>query len=87
MKAGGWRRRSPQRERVESECASRVLRGRKFTTEEFTTKDTAAVVAMYTFDFGGEEEGMYDKNPYRLLNSGLDSKKEKKEGSPRRTKG
>ena len=53
MKARGWRRGSPQREGVESECASRVLRGRGFTTEEFTAKDAAAVVAIYTFDFGG----------------------------------
>ena len=38
---------------------------------------------MYTFDFGGEEEeGMHDKNPYRLLDSALDSKKKgKKEES------
>ena len=62
-----------------------MLRGKEFTTEEFTAKDAAAV-AMYTFDFG-EEEGMYDKNPHRLLNSALDSKEEKKKRSPRRTKG
>ena len=62
------------------------VEGKEFTTEEFTAKDaTAAVAAMYTFDFGGEEEGMHDKNPYRLLNSALDSKEKK--GSPRRTKG
>ena len=42
---------------------------------------------MYTFDFGGDEEGMHDKNLYRLLNSALDSKKEKKKESPRRPKG
>ena len=31
---------------------------------------------------------MHDKNPYRLLDSALDSKKKKKKkGSPRRTKG
>ena len=67
-------------------CLQRVLREREFTTEEFTAKDAAAAVAMYTFYFGGEEEGMHDKNPYRLLDPALDSKKEKK-GSPRRTKG
>ena len=39
-------------------------------------KDPAAVT-MDTFDFGGKEEGMHDKNPYRLLNSALDSKEEK----------
>ena len=60
-----------------------MLRGKEFTTEEFTAKDAAAV-AMYTFDFG--KEGMYDKNPYRLLDSALDLK-EKKQGSPRRLKG
>ena len=63
-------------------CLQRVLREREFTTEEFTAKDAA--VAMYTFDFG--KEGMYDKNPHRLLNSALDSK-DKKKGSPRRLKG
>ena len=64
------------------------MRGKEFTTEEFTAKDTAAAVAMYTFDFGGEEEeGMHDKNLYRLLDSALDSKEKKKKGSPRRTKG
>ena len=63
-----------------------MLRGREFITEEFTAKDTAAAaVVMYTLDFGGRKDGMHDKNPYRLLNSALDSKKKK--GSPRRTKG
>ena len=45
---------SQQREGVESECVSRVLRGREFIAKEFTAKDTAAAAAaMYTFDFGG----------------------------------
>ena len=30
-----------------------MLRGKEFTTEEFTAKDAAAVAAMYTFDFDG----------------------------------
>ena len=36
---------------------------------------------MYTLDFGGEKEGMHDKNPHRLLNSALDSKEKEGEES------
>ena len=58
MKAGAGGGGGVRKERVESECASRELRGREFTTKEFTAKDTAAaVVAMYTFDFGGRRKG------------------------------
>ena len=88
MKAG-LEERGVRRERVESECASRVLRGKEVHHRGVHSGGRCCCcVTMHTFDFGGRVEGMYDKNPYRLLNSALDSKeKEKKEGSPRRTKG
>ena len=39
-------------------CFQRELRGREFTTKEFTAKDAAAVVAMYTLNFweGGRRD-------------------------------
>ena len=81
----------------EDESAERGLRAsvppesadgeREFTTEEFTTKDTAAaVVAMYTFNFGGGgRDARQDPVQAAELCAGLEGGEEG--GSPRRLKG
>ena len=69
----GGRRGGVRRERVESECASRVLREKGVHSEGHCCCCCHAHVRLWR----EEEEGMYDNNLYRLLNSALDSKEEK----------
>ena len=61
-------------EEVDIECIgnAELLKDKGLVTEEFNVEDAAAV-ALYTFDFG--KDGMYEMNPYRLLNKALSTKK------------
>ena len=70
-------------------CLQSVLRGKEFTTEEFTAKDTAAAVAMYTFDFGegGGRDARQEPVQAAELCAGLEGEEEGESKKTERIKG